>query len=141
MKHPFDSIQEAIDISCQRGKILVREGVYYETISFLGNIDADPNFIQLGYWADPADPDLPPIEPYDPDAIWIDGDYHLMSEAGRWDMAILEWLFDEITSPCIDAGDPDTPWLKEPEPNGEWINLGAYGGTGQASMSPPFEGE
>jgi len=42
-------------------------------------------------------------------------DYHLVSD-----------------SPCIDAGDPDTPVGDEPEPNGQRINLGAYGGTSEA---------
>ena len=45
-----------------------------------GNIDADPCFIDPGYWAaDPCDPC---------NLVWAEGDYHL-----RWD------------SPCIDAGD------------------------------------
>ena len=101
----------------------------------IGNIDEDPNFIQPGYWANPTEPDLLPTDPYDPDAIWIDGDYHLMSEAGRWDMTFLDWILDEITSPCIDAGDPESNWYSEPSPHGDRINLGAYGGTHQASKS------
>ena len=35
----------------------------------------------------------------------------------------------------IDAGDPNSPVGKEPEPNGGRINMGAYGGTSQASKS------
>ena len=47
------------------------------------------------------------------------------------------WIADELTSPCIDAGDPaDTAWQNEPFPHGQRINMGAYGGTPQASMSP-----
>lgn len=38
-------------------------------------------------------------------------------------------------SPCIDAGDPNTPVGKEPQPNGQRINLGAYGGTDEASTT------
>ena len=40
------------------------------------------------------------------------------------------------TSPCIDAGDPDTLLGDEPEPNGWRINMGACGGTTEASKSP-----
>ena len=77
-----------------------------------GNIDVDPLF---------ADPD--------------NLDYHLKSQAGRWDPGSLTWIQDEITSPCIDRGDPAWPLGDEPDPNGGIINLGAYGGTAQASMS------
>ena len=40
-----------------------------------------------------------------------------------------------MTSPCIDAGDPMTPIGYEPFPNGGVINMGACGGTGEASKS------
>jgi hypothetical protein len=47
------------------------------------------------------------------------------------------WVSDEVTSPCIDAGDPNDPaWQNELWPHGERINMGAYGGTPQASLSP-----
>ncbi len=78
-----------------------------------GNIDVDPLF------ADPAN-----------------GDYHLKSQTGRWDPAGESWVPDDATSPCIDAGDPATSVGAEPEPNGGRINMGAYGGTAQASKSP-----
>jgi beta propeller repeat protein/parallel beta-helix repeat protein len=78
----------------------------------LGNIDADPLF---------ADPD--------------NGDYHLKSQAGRWDPGSQIWAEDALTSPCIDKGDPVSPVGDEPAPNGGIINLGAYGGTTQASMT------
>jgi parallel beta-helix repeat protein len=39
-------------------------------------------------------------------------------------------------SPCIDAGDPATSVGLEPLPNGGIINMGAYGGTQEASTSP-----
>ncbi len=51
-----------------------------------GNIDADPLFVDAGYWADANDPNIP-AEPGDPNAVWVDGDYHLLPD-----------------SPCIDAG-------------------------------------
>jgi len=100
-----------------------------------GNIDVDPNFAPPGYWSDPNDPNLL-TDPSNPDAVWIAGDYHLKSEEGRWNPDIENWVQDEYTSPCIDAGDPASDWSKEPEPNGGRINQGAYGGTEQASMTP-----
>ncbi|MHC4460887.1 MAG: dockerin type I domain-containing protein [Planctomycetota bacterium] len=45
------------------------------------------------------------------------------------------WVFDLVTSPCIDAGDPNSDWLAELWPHDKRINMGAYGGTNQASMS------
>ena len=39
-------------------------------------------------------------------------------------------------SPCIDTGDPTSSVGLEPEPNGGIINMGAYGGTSEASKSP-----
>jgi hypothetical protein len=64
------------------------------------------------------------------------GDYHLKSQAGRWDPNTETWVFDSNTSPCIDAGNPGCPPGAEPDPNGNRINMGAYGGTAQASKSP-----
>jgi len=52
-----------------------------------GNIDADPCFVRPGYWADANDADIL-VEPHHPNAVWINGDYHLLR-----------------TSPCVDAGE------------------------------------
>ncbi|MBN2592627.1 MAG: hypothetical protein JXA81_03895, partial [Sedimentisphaerales bacterium] len=87
--------------------------------SGVGNIDVDPLFVQPGYWANANDPNV----------VWVDGDYHLKSQAGRWDPSSQSWIFDDVTSPCIDAGDPNMPVGEEPMPNGCIINMGAYGGT------------
>ena len=62
-------------------------------------------------------------------------DLHLKSQAGRWDRDTQSWIQDEVTSPCIDAGDPMSPIGYEPFPNGGLINMGAYGGTAEASKS------
>lgn len=51
--------------------------------SGIGNIDADPCFVAVGYWDDRGTPSDPC------DDMWYDGDYRL-----GW------------TSPCIDMGDP-----------------------------------
>ncbi|MBC8377839.1 MAG: hypothetical protein H8E62_01560, partial [Planctomycetes bacterium] len=46
------------------------------------------------------------------------------------------WVADGVSSPCIDAGDPlDLNWQNELWPHGGRINMGAYGGTPQASLS------
>ena len=63
------------------------------------------------------------------------GDYRLKSQGGRWDANEGRWTRDEVTSPCIDAGDPMGPIGYEPFPNGGVINMGAYGGTAEASKS------
>ena len=105
-----------------------------------GNMDTDPCFVEAGYWSDPNNVDVP-VDPNRPDAIWIDGDYHLKSQAGRWDPNGLRWVMDDVSSPCIDAGDPNSPVGDEPVPNGARINMGAYGGTAEASMSPSPEEE
>lgn len=102
-----------------------------------GNIDADPCFADPGY----RDPNGSPDDANDD--FWVDGDYHLKSQAGRWDPNSQVWTIDDVTSPCIDAGDPMTSIGHEPFPNGGIVNMGAYGGTTEASKSyfgePPCE--
>jgi hypothetical protein len=100
------------------------------------NIDIDPLFVNPGHWVDINDPNIV-TDPSDPNAVWIDGDYHLKSQTGRWDPAGTSWVTDDVTSPCIDAGDLNSPVADEPQPNSERINMGAYGGTAQASKSLP----
>jgi thioredoxin len=78
-----------------------------------GNINTDP------YFADPEN-----------------SDYHLKSQVGRWNPTSQVWVIDQISSPCIDAGDPSTPVGLERFPNGGRINMGAYGSTPEASLSP-----
>ncbi len=69
-----------------------------------------------------------------------DGDFHLKSKIGRWDANTLGWVSDDVNSPCIDAGDPSANWRDELWPHGKRINMGAYGGTSQASLSPSNAG-
>jgi hypothetical protein len=59
--------------------------------------------------------------------------YHLQSTYGRWKPSTESWVTDQADSPCLDAGDGDP--LAEPEPAGFLINMGAYGGTVEASKS------
>ncbi|MCH7559461.1 MAG: hypothetical protein IIB56_18690, partial [Planctomycetes bacterium] len=78
-----------------------------------GNITVDPLFV-------------------DPD----NGDYHLRSERGRYWPEHDIWVLDKVTSPCVDGGNPNVDPLDEPVPNGNRIDIGAYGGTPEASLSP-----
>ena len=100
----------------------------------LGNIHTDPLFVRRGVWVDRNDPGKT-VGPQDIGAIWTAGDYHLKSQAGRWDPIALTWLHDAVTSPCIDAGTPGNPVGHEPSPNGGTVNMGVYGGTNEASKS------
>jgi len=107
----------------------------------LGNIDANPHFIESGHWEDtnntPSDAS---------DDVWINGDYHLKTEGWRWDSIRERWDYDTVTSRCIDAGNPGSPLGTElsvipDDPDNLWgenirINMGAYGGTAEASMPP-----
>jgi len=88
-----------------------------------GNIHSDPCFVRVGYWSDELEQSVP-------------GDYCLQSIVGRWDPNQNGWVIDVNTSPCLDAGNPGSPTGSEPTPNGNRINMGAYGGTATASKSP-----
>jgi hypothetical protein len=80
----------------------------------LGNINKDPLFA-----------DAP------------NGDVHLQSQAGRWDPASEIWVYDAVTSPCIDAGNPGSVLGEEGvDGNNVRVNMGAYGGTAEASKTP-----
>jgi parallel beta-helix repeat protein len=94
-----------------------------------GNIDETPCFFGFGFW------DTNGTDENFSDDFWVGGDYHLCSQAGRWEPDSQTWIKDMLTSPCIDAGDPRSDFTLEPEPNGGCINMGAYGGTPQASLS------
>ena len=74
-----------------------------------GNMDADPLFVDPGYW----DPNDTPTDPNND--FWVDGDYHLL-----------------MSSPCIDMGDPsffaeegDVDFDGEPRVMGDRVDMGA----------------
>lgn len=81
--------------------------------------DDRPWFVDSGYWND---------------GTWVEGDYHLMSTVGTWDPS-QGWVQYPRNSPCLDRGDPSMATGDEPLPNGGVVNMGAYGGTLEASMS------
>jgi hypothetical protein len=85
----------------------------------------------MGGWPDEGNIDTDPLF-----ADANEGDFHLRSQIGRWDPRTKSWVQDSATSRCIDAGDPNDPVGYEPNPNGDRINQGAYGGTAEASKSP-----
>jgi hypothetical protein len=94
-----------------------------------GNIEVDPCFASPGYW----DPNGTPDDLNDD--FFVEGDYHLRSQAGRWDPVTETWVKDDVTSSCIDAGDPNSPIGQEPFPDGGRVNMGVYGGTVEAGKS------
>jgi len=89
----------------------------------VGNIQVDPQFVDSN-----------------------EGDYHLKSEGWRWCEDLLDWQYDDVTSRCIDSGNPGSLLGEElltipGDPNHERgenirINMGVFGGTAQASMGP-----
>jgi len=83
----------------------------------VGNINSDPQFADVGNW-----------------------DFHLKSQFGRWNPVIQSWVKDAVNSPSIDTGDPNSDWTAELWPHGKRINMGAYGGTAEASMSSSIVG-
>ncbi|MBS2012659.1 MAG: right-handed parallel beta-helix repeat-containing protein [Deltaproteobacteria bacterium] len=62
------------------------------------------------------------------------GDFHERSMAGRFSKG--SWVVDAITSAGIDKANPASTVGSEPLPNGGRANLGAFGGTSEASKSP-----
>jgi hypothetical protein len=63
------------------------------------------------------------------------GDYRLRSCRGRWLDEEKRFIQDDVTSPCIDAGNPAADYSREPSPSGARINLGFDGGTDMASLA------
>jgi hypothetical protein len=108
----------------------------------LGNMDVDPCFIMLGQWDANGTPgDFR-------DDFWVAGGYHLTTEGWYWNTDARQWDWDEVTSRCIDAGNPGSPLGDEAltldvDPLNRLgqnlrINMGAYGGTAEASMPPYY---
>ncbi len=99
-----------------------------------GNLSGDPLFARRGAWVSADNPQAL-LSPAHSRAVWRMGDYHVQSQAGRWQADGRVWVQDGTTSPCIDGGDPSSPVGAEPAPNGGITNMGSYGGTAEASKS------
>jgi len=100
----------------------------------VGNLGEDPCFVAPGFWVNKMDASIP-LDAGQEDAVFVLGDYHLQSESGRYHLTQDTWHLDTATSPCIDTGDPAIGFDRESIPNGRRINMGAYGGTVEASRS------
>ncbi|MEZ5336262.1 MAG: right-handed parallel beta-helix repeat-containing protein [Methanolobus sp.] len=99
------------DVTVEYNNIYENSGTYTGSgITYRNNIAVDPLFYSEG-----------------------SKDFHLKSSYGRWTGS--SWTTDSVTSPCIDAGHPDSDYDYERENNGDQINIGAYGNTNEASLS------
>ncbi len=78
---------------------------------------SQPTYSCIEGWTGAGEGNIP-FNPYFVDAS--SGDFHLKS-----------W------SPCIDAGDPASPYENEPQPNGGRADMGAYGNTAEATPRSP----
>ncbi|MFB0525773.1 MAG: hypothetical protein ACETVZ_09535, partial [Phycisphaerae bacterium] len=121
-----DGMDESAQISSSNGTLVIDycciQG-WTSQLGGIGNIVADPYFVDAE-----------------------NEDYHLKSEGWRWGNERQRWHYDKVTSPCIDVGNPGSPLENElltvpDDPNNVWgvnlrINMGAYGGTVEASMPP-----
>lgn len=83
-------------------------------VGLRGNISADPLFVNIA-----------------------NNDFHEKSWAGHYNLLTGTWVSDAVNSPCIDKGDPAGLYSLEPLPNGDRLNMGAYGNTAQASKGSP----
>lgn len=118
--------------ACIVNNIIWENEIYCEENVLRGPVSYDIRFNDIqGSWDGEGNIEVDPL--------FVDsarGDFHLKSAAGRWDTQAGQWVFDDVTSPCIDAADPSSGTAEEPAPHGGRINMGAYGGTVQASRSP-----
>jgi parallel beta-helix repeat protein len=99
-----------------------------------GNIETDPCFIAPGYWGDVNDTSTP-VEPDDPNAVWVDGDYRLLASSPGIDTADNNSVPEDTAD--LD-GDGNTveliPWDLDGEPRIEdgdgdgnaVVDMGAY---------------
>ncbi|MCF7972341.1 MAG: formylglycine-generating enzyme family protein [Phycisphaerae bacterium] len=123
----------------------------HDPVVLMSSLDTDPLFGLRGDWVDANDPGLVPVEPNHPAAVWLAGDYHVQSLHGRYNPSVMDWVYDDVTSDCIDLGDPNRSVGQETAPHGDRLNAGAYGGTWMASRTgklvfvaisdPGFQGE
>jgi hypothetical protein len=125
----------------------------WQTSQYIGLDPTGDGFIDLtdfaafaALWGYKAWPYSHPFYPLTYDGKCASADFDYSGIVDYKDLAILlddylygyelgQWMLDDSTSLCIDAGDPNWPVGSEPDPNGTRVNMGAYGGTAEASMS------
>lgn len=92
-------------------------------------------YFNVGRWAQEQDQDVHTLTA-DPCFVAPEqGDFHLRSVGGHYDIASGLYVADACSSPLIDAADPASAWTNEPEANGGRANIGMYGNTEQASKT------
>jgi hypothetical protein len=126
------TVKNCIITGCVRG--IRGDGTGDQTVTYTNSWNntyySSPNFYQVtkGTGCNETDPLF-----YDK----YNWDFHLNSTTGTW--AGTGWEAMSANSPCIDAGDPYSTVLYEPSPNGNRINMGAYGNTVEASKGGSTE--
>lgn len=113
--------------------------LYWTGGSIVTNTFSKSAYRTVRSWQDEAGED----HSFSTDPLFVDlqgGDYHLQSRAGCWSNGV--WVKAGQTSWAIDAGSTNSlAYELEPSPNGSRVNLGAYGGTLQASATDTSKNE
>lgn len=101
------------------------------------------NILQVGNvrfqypWGNGIDVNAVSFDPQWPSLVAGAEDFHPRSHAGRFNPATgLHDINDIWTSGTIDRADSSVPFASEPGNNGGQGNLGSYGGTPEASITP-----
>lgn len=134
------------------------EGKYLYQIGLFGSVSGDYNDLWAEdgayYVSDGSELDVPAVihegvpqwvaasgndvHSLNTDPLFADpenGNFRPKSTVGRYfPVTELHELTDATNSPLVDAGDPNRVCV-EPAPNGDRINIGAYGNTAEASLS------
>ncbi|MGD9874708.1 MAG: right-handed parallel beta-helix repeat-containing protein [Kiritimatiellia bacterium] len=121
----FCILQTGGTLDSDYNTLVTRNGAWF------GN--AEGQWEKLIYWQEESGLDTHSL-PHEP--LFVNeagGDYHLQSYVGSWNGTI--WSTNANHSPAIDAGNPSTVFTNEPFPRGPAVNMGAYGGTEEASKS------
>jgi len=131
-------------------EVRIRNGIFWENTSTDNSVDFfvdDTSSLHIHYSifqiGHAGNGDFQTFNSFTDDPLFGDaeaGNFYLKSTAGRWNPTSETWVTDDVSSPAIDAGDPDSPFDNEPTPNGDRVNLGAFGNTPYASMSSSSTG-
>ncbi|MBU1694035.1 MAG: right-handed parallel beta-helix repeat-containing protein [Verrucomicrobia bacterium] len=113
--------------------------LYLQRGAYVGNRPATPfseNIPTLARWIEVTGQDQHSLS-HHPGFSQEGVDFHLVSRQGRFSWAVTNFVFTDTTnSILLDAGGPDDDYNNEPDPNGARLNIGLYGNTWQASMTP-----